>query len=103
MPGRLENKIAIITGASSGIGRATALAFGREGATVICSDIREEARPEMAEKSDPTTVQELEKSGASAIFVKCDTSQAKEVEALVKTAVEKFGRVDMYVMPSTVI
>jgi NAD(P)-dependent dehydrogenase (short-subunit alcohol dehydrogenase family) len=78
-----------------GIGRATALAFGREGAIVICSDIREEARPDMAEKSELTTVQELEKSGAKALFVKCDTSQSKEVENLVKTAVEKFGRLDM--------
>jgi NAD(P)-dependent dehydrogenase (short-subunit alcohol dehydrogenase family) len=78
-----------------GIGRETALAFGREGAIVICSDIREEARPDMAEKSELTTVQELEKSGAKALFVKCDTSQSKEVENLVKTAVEKFGRLDM--------
>lgn len=49
----------------------------------------------MAEKSELTTVQELEKLGVKALFVKCDTSQAKEVESLVKTTVEKFGRLDM--------
>jgi NAD(P)-dependent dehydrogenase (short-subunit alcohol dehydrogenase family) len=49
----------------------------------------------MAEKSELTTVQELEKLGSKGIFVKCDTSQSKEVESLVKTAVEKFGRLDM--------
>ncbi|KAF2713157.1 short-chain dehydrogenase/reductase-like protein [Pleomassaria siparia CBS 279.74] len=95
MPGRLENKIAIITGSSSGIGRATALAFAREGATVVCSDIREEARDEQSENSQLTTVQELEKLGAKCAFVKCDTSQAKDVEALVKKAVEVYGRLDI--------
>lgn len=97
MPGRLDSKVAIITGASSGIGRATALAFAREGATVICSDIRESARPDMAETSELTTVQELEKLGTKCAFVKCDTSQAQEVEALVKRAVELYGRLDMCV------
>ncbi|KAF2787354.1 putative short chain type dehydrogenase [Melanomma pulvis-pyrius CBS 109.77] len=95
MPGRLDSKVAIITGASSGIGRATALAFAREGATVICSDIRESARPDMAETSELTTVQELEKLGTKCAFVKCDTSQAQEVEALVKRAVELYGRLDI--------
>ena len=95
MPGRLQNKIAIITGASSGIGRATALAFAAEGATVVCSDIREEALPDKPEVSGLTTVQELEKVGAKSLFVKCDTSRADEVEALVKKTVETFGRVDM--------
>lgn len=84
-----------ITNPPPGIGRATALAFAREGATVICSDIRESARPDMAEASELTTVQELEKMGTKCAFVKCDTSQAQEVEALVKRAVELYGRLDM--------
>lgn len=105
MPGRLQSKIAIITGSSSGIGRATALAFAREGASIVCSDIREERRTEGLETSNLTTIQEVQNLGQKAVFVKCDTSVSEEVENLVKKAVEAFGRVDMYVpfhyLPST--
>ncbi|KAF2127804.1 short-chain dehydrogenase/reductase-like protein [Dothidotthia symphoricarpi CBS 119687] len=98
MPGRLANKIAVITGSSSGIGRATALAFAREGASIVCSDIREEARTEYrTDSSDLTTVQEAEKLGAKAIYLKCDTTSSSDVEALVNKAVEQFGRVDIFV------
>lgn len=101
MPGRLENKIAIITGSSSGIGRATALAFASHGATVIVSDLREQARVAGssgdADSSQPSTVSAIEEAGGKAIFVKCDTTQANEVEALVQTAVEKYGRLDIMV------
>lgn len=94
---RLANRIAIITGSSSGIGRATALAFAREGATVVCSDVREEPRGLVSEGSSLTTLQELEKLKARAKFVKCDTANANEVESLVKAAVKEYGRLDMYV------
>ncbi|KAF1940571.1 short-chain dehydrogenase/reductase-like protein [Clathrospora elynae] len=98
MPGRLSNKIAVITGSSSGIGRATALAFASEGASLVCSDLREEARTEYAtDSSQRTTVQEATSLGAKAIFVRCDTTSSSEVEALVSKAVEEFGRVDIMV------
>ncbi|KAF2187953.1 short-chain dehydrogenase/reductase-like protein [Zopfia rhizophila CBS 207.26] len=97
MSGRLQNKVAIITGASSGIGRTTALAYAREGAIIVCSDIRQEARGEKPESSNLTTMQELQNLGAKSIFVKCDTSSAQEVEELVKKAVEEYGRVDVMV------
>ena len=101
MPGRLENKIAIITGSSSGIGRAIALAFASHGATVIVSDLREQARVAgssgEADSSQPSTVSAIEEAGGKAIFVKCDTTQASEMESLVKTAVEKYGRLDIMV------
>jgi NAD(P)-dependent dehydrogenase (short-subunit alcohol dehydrogenase family) len=98
MPGRLENKVAIITGSSSGIGRATALAFASEGASLVCSDIREEARTEYAtDDSTQTTVQEATSRGAKVIFVKCDTSSSSDVQALMQKAVEEFGRVDIMV------
>ena len=98
MSGRLQNKIAIITGSSSGIGRAIALAFASEGATIVCSDLREEARPELAtDASTLTTTQELAKLGANAIFVKCDTASSSEIQALIQQAVEAFGRVDIMV------
>jgi NAD(P)-dependent dehydrogenase (short-subunit alcohol dehydrogenase family) len=96
--GRLANKIAVITGSPSGIGRAITLAFAAEGASPICSDLREEAQPEYAtDASTLTTVQEAAALGAKAIFVKCDTSSATDVEALIKKAVKVYGRVDIMV------
>ncbi|KAH6629497.1 short-chain dehydrogenase/reductase-like protein [Boeremia exigua] len=101
MPGRLADKIAIITGSSSGIGRAIAQAFASHGATVICSDLREEARVPgpsgEADSSQPSTVSAITSAGGTAIFVKCDTTKAEEVEALVNTAVQKYGRLDIMV------
>ncbi|KAF1850632.1 short-chain dehydrogenase/reductase-like protein [Cucurbitaria berberidis CBS 394.84] len=98
MPGRLSNKVAVITGSSSGIGRATALAFANEGAILVCSDLKEEARSEYrTDTSDLTTVQEAEKLGAKAIYVNCDTTSSSDVEGLIKKAVEAFGRVDIMV------
>ncbi|KAF2628949.1 short-chain dehydrogenase/reductase-like protein [Macroventuria anomochaeta] len=101
MPGRLANKIAIITGSSSGIGRAIALLFASHGATIICSDLREEARipgpSEAADSSQPSTVSAITSAGGNAIFVKCDTTKSEEVGALVKTAVDKYGRLDIMV------
>ncbi|RMZ71839.1 short-chain alcohol dehydrogenase [Pyrenophora seminiperda CCB06] len=96
---RLHQKIAIITGSSSGIGRAIALAFASEGATIICSDLREAARPEPATSSTSTltTTQELANLGAKSLFVKCDTTSSSDVQALIQRAVETFGRVDIMV------
>ena len=79
---RLENKVAVVTGAASGIGLAIANLFVAEGAKVVYSDVN---NPNL--KLDP----------AKALFVKCDVSSSKEVEALVKAAVEKFGRLDIMV------
>ncbi len=86
MPGRLDNKIALVTGAGSGIGRATALVFAREGATVVVSDIVVEGGQE--------TVQQIEASGGEALFVKADVSKAADVEALITQTVETYGRLD---------
>lgn len=98
MPGRLTNKVAVITGSSSGIGRATALAFASEGAHIVCSDIREEFRSEYrTDEHESTTVQLAEKLGAKVIYQKCDTSSATDVESLINKAVETFGRVDIMV------
>jgi hypothetical protein len=96
-PKRLANKTAIITGSSSGIGRATALLFAQQGANVVCSDIRPDARTERSESSTLTTVEEIEKLGGRAIFVKCDTSSSSDVSALVQKAVAEFGRLDIMV------
>ena len=98
MPDRLTNKIAIITGSSSGIGRAIALAFASEGATIILSDLREEARPELSTDASPlTTTQLLTSLGTKALFVKCDTTSSTDMQTLIQDAVKAFGRVDIMV------
>jgi NAD(P)-dependent dehydrogenase (short-subunit alcohol dehydrogenase family) len=84
--GRLDGKIGLVTGASSGIGRATALAFAREGAKVVVADIMV--------KEGEETVGMVQKSRGEAIFVKADVSQEADVEMMVKKTVERYGRLD---------
>lgn len=85
--GDLANKVAIITGATSGIGREAALLFAEHGAKLVIAGRREQ------EGAD--TVALIRKSGGDGIFVKTDVAKASDVERLVKTAVEKFGRIDV--------
>jgi len=86
---RLQNKIAIITGAGSGIGRGIALAFVKEGAKIMVADWSEEGGKE--------TVGLIEKERGEAVFVKTDVSKVADIEAMVKICLDKFGRVDILV------
>jgi len=86
MPGQFNTKVAVVTGAASGIGRATALAFAREGANVVVSDV--------AAQGGEETVRLIKQAGGEATFVTCDVSQAEEVKALVTKAVDTYGRLD---------
>jgi NAD(P)-dependent dehydrogenase (short-subunit alcohol dehydrogenase family) len=82
----MNDRVALITGASSGIGRATAEAFAARGAKVVLAARRE---PELA-----TLASEIESRGGSASFVVTDVAIAKEVERMVAHAIETFGRLD---------
>jgi NAD(P)-dependent dehydrogenase (short-subunit alcohol dehydrogenase family) len=85
---RLADKVAIITGASSGIGRATAYLFAKEGAkVVVVANINDAGGKE--------TAANIINNGGAAIFVHADVSQSAEVQNLVKTTVENFGKIDI--------
>ena len=79
----LENRVAIVTGAGSGIGQAIAVTFAAEGARVIVSDIHEDG--------GQATVKRITSAGGQAIFFRADTSKPAENEALVKEALRRFG------------
>lgn len=85
--GILDNKVALVTGAGSGIGLAIAQSYAKEGAKVIVSDINEEHGNQAVEK--------IKSEGGEASFVKADTSNAEQVEALIKSTVEIYGRLDI--------
>jgi NAD(P)-dependent dehydrogenase (short-subunit alcohol dehydrogenase family) len=84
---RLADKVAIVTGGSAGIGRATALAFADEGAKVVVAARRSEQGEE--------TVSLIRKRGGAGLFVSTDVTRAADVEALVGKAVEAYGRLDI--------
>ncbi|MGH8008520.1 MAG: SDR family oxidoreductase, partial [Candidatus Binatia bacterium] len=86
MAGTMNGKIALVTGASSGIGRATALTFAREGAKVVAADVTVAAGEE--------TVRMIQAAGGEAVFIKADVSKGTDVEALIKKTVETYGRLD---------
>jgi len=77
---RLEGKVTLVTGGASGIGRATALIFAREGAKVVVADVAAEGGEEV--------VRLIKEAGGDALFVKCDVSKALDVEAMIKKTVD---------------
>jgi len=84
---KLANKIALITGAGSGFGRASAVLFAQEGAKVSVVDIDE--------KTGQETVSLVKQKGGNAIFIRADVSKAADVEKMIKTTADKFGRLDI--------
>ncbi len=86
MAGRFEGKVALVTGASSGIGRVAAIAFAAEGAKVVVADVAVERGRETAR-----TIGEV---GGEAMFVEADVTESAAVESMVEEAVRKWGRLD---------
>ncbi len=84
---KLQHKVAIITGGNSGIGRAAALLFAREGARVVIA-ARDAAKGE-------ATVAEIQQAGGDAAFVPCDVRRLEDCEAAVDAAIRRFGRIDV--------
>ena len=88
----LANKIAIVTGGSSGIGRAIALKFAAEGASVVVADTVEQPI-----EGGATTVETIRSTGGAAIYIRTDISDWNAVDALVSTTIAQFGRLDVMV------
>ena len=86
--GRLEGKVAIITGAAQGLGRVTAYAMVKEGASIV-------AVYNTGEAAAKAVVEDIIKSGGKAIAIKVDISKEDQVEQMVRETIEKFGRVDI--------
>ncbi|MEO0836467.1 MAG: 3-oxoacyl-[acyl-carrier-protein] reductase [Cyanobacteria bacterium J06642_3] len=86
----LKDKVAIVTGASRGIGKAAALALASQGAKVVVNYAR-------SSDAAQTTVQEIATLGGEAIAVQADVSQSEAVDNLIKTTLDKFGRIDVLV------
>jgi NAD(P)-dependent dehydrogenase (short-subunit alcohol dehydrogenase family) len=86
MAGQFTGKVALVTGAGSGIGRATALAFAREGARVVVSDV--------ASAGGEETIRLIKDAAGEATFIATDVAKADEVEQLIQRVVESYGRLD---------
>jgi NAD(P)-dependent dehydrogenase (short-subunit alcohol dehydrogenase family) len=84
---RLQNKVALITGAGAGIGRASALLFAREGARVAAADVDE--------KTGGETVEQIRTAGGEAVFLSIDVADAGSIRGAVEATVERFGRLDI--------
>ena len=79
-----KNKVALVTGGASGIGRATAIAFARKGAKVVVADWKENYE----------TVNLLREIGSEAIFIKCDVSKMADIKVMIEKTMIEFGRLD---------
>ena len=90
----ISGRVAIVTGSSSGVGRAIAIALGSAGASVVCSDLTPSLRPGGYE-TDTSPTHELIARTGKAIFKQTDASRPEDVEALVEAAVKEYGRLDM--------
>lgn len=93
---KLENKIVLITGASRGIGKATALLFAKEGARVVVDYFVSDYEPD-ADTNAQNVVREIKNLGSGAIAISCDVSSQEQVKQLVQEIINQYGRIDILV------
>lgn len=95
---RLRDRVAVITGSSSGFGRAIAMQFAAEGAKVVCSDIREEPNPGGFEDNiNLPTHEVIRENGGEAVFVPCDVTDPAQVKELIQAGITHFTKLDIMV------
>jgi len=87
--GRLDNKVAIVTGSAEGIGKSTAILFAKEGARVVVADINE--------TKSKKVVDEIQQAGGNAVFFLLDVTDEKQWKSLMKMTVEKYGKLNIVV------
>lgn len=92
---RLSGKICIVTGSSSGIGRAIALEYAKLGGTVVCADLNPQARPEVQGEEAVDTHELIQQQGSRSIFVQTNVVDSQQVQKLVNETVSTFGRIDV--------
>lgn len=92
---RLKDKVCIVTGSSSGIGRAIALEFAKLGATVVCADLNSQARPEVKGEEASSTHELIQRDGGRSLFVKTNVVSSEQIQNLVHQTVSNYGRIDV--------
>lgn len=92
---RLLDKVAIVTGGASGIGAATAKLWAREGARVVVVDIRAEDAASASATRRGTVVEEIRQTGGQAVSVTANVASATDVQRMVQTAIDTYGRLDI--------
>ncbi|KIW75194.1 hypothetical protein Z517_11967 [Fonsecaea pedrosoi CBS 271.37] len=97
MIGRLSARTCLVTGSSSGLGRAIAQRFAGEGANIVCADLSPKAGALLPGEDARPTHEVIAAQGGKATFVKCDVSEPEHFKAAVATAVKEFGRLDVLV------
>ena len=95
--GKLDSRVAIVSGASRGIGRDIAVVLAREGARVVVAARTEREGDYRISGSIDTTVERIRSEGGVAIGVRCDVTKDEEIEDLVKRTMDEYGRVDILV------